>query len=83
MSKDKIYEVVTGKISEIVNDESMKITADRTIESIGLNSIDFIKLLVFLEDAFDTEFDDDDLVIGDYKVVGDVIDKIYSKVLEK
>lgn len=80
MSKDKIFEVVTEKIKEIVNNNEVKITTDTTIESVGMNSIDFIKLLVFLEDTYDTEFDDDDLIMGDYVVIGDIINKIYTMV---
>ncbi|MBC8580749.1 acyl carrier protein [Zhenhengia yiwuensis] len=82
MSKDKIFEVVTGKIKEIINNSEMEITVDKKIESIGMNSIDFIRLLVFLEDTYDMEFSDDDLVIGDYEVIGDVIDKIYTMLEE-
>ena len=41
-----------------------------------MNSISFIKLLLFIEDTYEVEFEDADLNIDNYVVYSDIIDKI-------
>ncbi len=80
--RDKVFNEVAGKITEILDDKDLKLQDDTLLESLGMNSISFIKLLVFIEDTYDVEFDDEDLVMKNYVVFADVIDKICSMISE-
>lgn len=81
--RDKVFNEVAGKITEILDDKDLKLQDDILLKSLGMNSISFIKLLVFIEDTYDVEFDDEDLVMENYVVFADVIDKICSMISEE
>lgn len=80
MNNEMILENITKKVREIVDEEDLQLNVETIIESIGLNSIGFIKLLVFLEDEYEIEFDDDDLNFEKYSTFGNIINKINEKV---
>lgn len=78
MNKQVISNEIAKKIRELLRDVTFEIKDETLIESIGLNSISFIKILVFIEDTYDVEFDDIDLIIENYITFKDIIDKIES-----
>ena len=52
MSNAEISKVLNEEISKLTHNDVV-ITEEVKIKEIGLNSIDFVKLLVFVEDEFD------------------------------
>lgn len=55
MSNAEISKVLNEEISKLTQNDVV-ITEEVKIKEIGLNSIDFVKLLVFVEDEFDIIF---------------------------
>lgn len=51
----------------------------RLIESGGLDSLAILHLVSFLEDEFDIELTNDDLVLENFATVGDVVRLVESK----
>ncbi len=82
MSKSEIIEVLNKQIKELANSDC-ELTESTVMKQVGLNSIDFVKLLVFTEDAFDIIFEDDDLVISDNITLGDLAEKIEEYISEQ
>lgn len=72
---ERIIEVIKGVIGE--NDKEL--TSDTKVESIGVSSIDYIKILIMLETEFDIEFDDDDLVLDENTCISDLASKVCAK----
>jgi acyl carrier protein len=79
--RDSVRENVIGLIREQMGEDadSMEITKDTPIESIGFNSILFIKLVVAIENKFGFEFDDNKLNFESMKTVEGIVDYILSK----
>jgi len=73
---ERIIEVIKGVIGE--NDKEL--TDDTKVESIGVSSIDYIKILIMLETEFDIEFDDDDLVLDENTCIYDLASKVCAKI---
>lgn len=68
---EKLTEIIheqTGDDTIIINRNSV------LLADLGLNSFDLINLVCVLEDEFEVEIPD--RVIGDFKIVGDVMDYI-------
>lgn len=82
MSKSEIIEILSKQIKELANSDC-ELTESTVMKQVGLNSIDFVKLLVFTEDAFDIIFEDDDLVISDSITLGDLAEKIEEYISEQ
>ncbi|MCK4258885.1 MAG: acyl carrier protein [Halanaerobiales bacterium] len=80
MKKEEVQVIIEGKVREVIGDPNIELTLDQKIDELGLNSIDFIKFLVFIEQEFDIEFEDEDLELGQYSTLENVIDKVASKV---
>lgn len=59
--------------------EIEEVSPDTPLVDLGLSSIDFIKLVVAIEDQYDIQFDDNDLDPGQFVKVSD----IYQYVLER
>ncbi len=73
----KILEVIKNN----VNPESSleKITLDSPISSLGLSSINFIKIVVVLENEFGFEFNDEELNISHFGTVQELIHYVKNK----
>lgn len=75
MSNAEISKVLNEEISKLTQNDVV-ITEEVKIKEIGLNSIDFVKLLVFVEDEFDIIFSDEDLIMSDDICFSDLVSKI-------
>lgn len=82
MSKEEISLILNKEICVLTKND-INLTDASKMKEVGLNSIDFVKLLVFSEDRFDVIFSDDDLVISDEITFGDLINKIDKYVIEQ
>lgn len=67
----KIEEYLKTKMTE-----SYEINEDTALSHIGITSIEFVLLLVFVESDLDVTFDDDDLLMSNDITVGELIDRI-------
>ncbi|MBS5843475.1 MAG: acyl carrier protein [Clostridiales bacterium] len=83
MDKQEVFLKLADKIGELTDDYETDILLSSKLLDIGLNSIDFIKILVFVEDEFGFEFDDGDLLMEKYQVVEDMVDLICLHMNEK
>jgi len=50
------------------------------INSISLDSLSFVQMIVNLESEFEIEFEDEQLSIYDYKTVEDIIDTVEERI---
>ncbi|MDR1002612.1 MAG: acyl carrier protein [Oscillospiraceae bacterium] len=80
-----MMEAITETIIEKINTlelarDGMDITADSEFADLGMNSLDFIKLIVALEDVFEFEFDDEALDASSYNKISDISKYILKKV---
>lgn len=82
MSSAEISKVLNEEISKLTQNDVV-ITEEVKIKEIGLNSIDFVKLLVFVEDEFDIIFSDEDLIMSDDICFSDLVSKISNYLVQK
>lgn len=50
-----------------------------TFKEIELESINFITIIVEIEDHFEIEFDDENMILSNYETVGDFVKYVESK----
>lgn len=73
---------IEQKVIEIFEKNSFRVVdQDETVNNIGLDSLQFINLIIELEDTFEIEIDDDSLYISSIVRVRDFIQYISSQVL--
>lgn len=72
----RAFEVIIANLSKKVSDN---VSLDMDFNSIGLDSITFIKTIVALECEFDFEFDDEMLLITKFPTVKSMIEYVESK----
>ena len=80
---DENYKNIEKKVLELFNAYCPELKQDfveTKLEFIGINSIDFVKIVVDLEEYFEFEFDDEDL---DYKKFEYIIFVIIFEILLK
>lgn len=75
MNKD--IQLIKDKINTILKE--LLNNPEKDVEINELNSVQFIKLIVEIEMAYDFEFDDDDLVVGRFKNIDEFAEFIYKK----
>ncbi|TKJ93372.1 phosphopantetheine attachment protein [Paenibacillus sp. CFBP13512] len=74
--------MITNKIVQIIQSilgYRLEISNHQKLDSIGFNSIKYIKLIVALEEEFKITFDDDDLIYENFST----LKKIELKTAEK
>lgn len=71
MELDKIKEIIADKMDIDASD----ITEDTTFESLKVDSLDMVEIVMDIEDAFDISIETG----GDLKTVGDLVDYIKNK----
>ena len=73
---EETAERILKLLKENVSLEKIKkgVDLETNLEEIGVSSVDFIKLIVGIENEFDIEFDDEHLSYEKFKTVRDLID---------
>lgn len=72
---DENYSNIKQKVLEIFNTycpEHEEDLVETKLEFAGINSIDFVKIVVDLEEYFEFEFDDEDLDYKKFEYISDV-----------
>lgn len=49
------------------------------LEELSISSVDYIKIIIDIENEFDFEFDDEDLAPGKFITIGQMVDYIEKK----
>lgn len=73
----RVFEVIIENISKKVSDN---VTLDMDFNSVGLDSITFIKAIIALESEFDFEFEDEMLLITKFPTVMSMVEYVESKI---
>ena len=68
MDKEKILEVL-GNIIDINKEQLLKTSVDTKLTDLGLTSIQFIQFIVALEEEFEIEILDSDLIMTNFETV--------------
>ncbi|MBP3414073.1 MAG: acyl carrier protein [Clostridia bacterium] len=71
--KKDLLQKVAGIIAQRKGIDAATITGDENLADLGINSIDFVQIVVELEDMLDCEFDDDMLSPAFFKTINDFI----------
>lgn len=76
--EEKLKEILVSELEL----EEVTLNLNDKFEHLGVNSAVFIKFVVKLEDAFDIEFDDDNLDYDNFQTIADIIRYIEQKMEE-
>lgn len=77
--KEREWEIKMEKIIiELVNEmkgnnRKFEVTVNTKIEDLQLTSLEFVRLIVNVEEKFNVEFEFDDMILTKYKTVNDLI----------
>lgn len=72
----KIIMVILDQLN--VNLTIEQVTEGSRLEDIGINSLNFIQVIVALEDEFDVEFDDEELEISKFLTIQDIYEELVT-----
>ena len=70
-TKSNIEQKVIESI-KLITRATNEITLNDSLESLQVNSIAFIKIIIVLEEEFGIEFDDDKMLVTAFPLVGDI-----------
>jgi acyl carrier protein len=72
---------LTPKVCEILKAilETENISNNANLIALGFDSIMAINLIVQLEEAFDVIFDDNELLIGNFSTISQIVERVESK----
>lgn len=73
----RAFDVIVSNVRE---ETSASVTLDSDFNSIGINSIAFIRTVVALESEFDFEFDDEKLQISEFPTIKSMTEYVASKI---
>lgn len=60
-------------INSIYEIKKIRVNKESKFEEIGLDSIEFVQLIVNIEDKFNIEFDEEELNVDKYKNLDDLV----------
>ena len=76
-------EKVKAVIADVLNVESTSVTEDSSfIDDLGADSLDITQIIMGIEEAFDVDFDVDEVDIDKIKTVEDLVELIKQQVQE-
>lgn len=79
-------EMVETRLKKVIkenykaSDIADNIRVDETLAAFGLNSVEFVKLVVMLENEFGFEFDNEHLDFAKFSTIRDIVDYVESKI---
>lgn len=81
MNYNQIFEIIKGKIIDTLDNANTEINEESSISQLGVSSIAYVKLLIFIEEEFDIMFDDDDLLMSDDITIKELAKKIETLII--
>ena len=76
-SPKKIYDLIISSLDEAI---AQFVSLDVDFASVGLNSLDVIKLIVTLEETFNIEFDDEMLADNAFSNIRALVEYVEAKI---
>lgn len=76
MNAEQIKKIIQNELSS----SNIIIELNDNLDDLGVNSVEFIKIVVSIESAFDFEFDDEMLLITKFPTVRSMVEYVESKV---
>lgn len=76
--KEKVKEIITNACA--LKEE---VTFESEIRTLSIDSLSFVEAIVALEEAFEIEFDIDELGILDWRTVEDIAKSVEEKIRDK
>ncbi len=77
MSDMKIREKIIACLKKIVGEDSVynldNIDNNTSLRSIGVNSLNVIKIIILLEETFNISFEDEDIAMKNWKDINSII----------
>lgn len=77
-NSDQTESLVIESVQHILETDNT-ISSDQSLELLGLNSIMAIKLILYLEDIFDIQFNPEDLVVDNFSTIKKIIQMVKLK----
>ncbi|MCI9439601.1 MAG: acyl carrier protein [Lachnospiraceae bacterium] len=74
--QEKIFEIVTKCISA----EDEEICFDDDLREHGMDSINCIMIIVEIEDLYQFEFADEDLILENFRTINKLVDYVIGKI---
>ena len=71
-----MFEKIAAMLSEHIDGDVAEITRDTTFESLGIDSLDTVEMVMQLEEELDTELELEEKV----ETVGELVDFVESKI---
>lgn len=85
--KKRTIDYITRNTLIIISDNLISIDEEITLETefknISIDSITFVKIIIELEKFFNIEFDDDMILLSEFKTVRSMVDYIFLKINPK
>ena len=82
--EDLYLQKIRDVIAQVTENEiKTKLDLNEKLETYGLDSLNFLRLVVCMEEAFEIEFDEDHLELKQFEKVGDLTDYIKGRGCEK
>ncbi|MGG0208485.1 acyl carrier protein [Bacillus mycoides] len=78
---EKVKEILCSCIPKHIPKEQLTIESE--LQNLGITSLRYVKIITEIEEAFDFEFNDEDLVLGKFKTINSLILYIEEKVSSK
>lgn len=73
--KDKIIKIL--KNNNFIDKDIERISLELSLkDTFGLSSINLVELIVAIEQEFEFEFDDEDLILDNYDSIKSIMDKV-------
>ncbi len=76
VNTDDITESVIKIIRNINNNDSVEINEKSRIDELGVDSINYIRLIVGFEDRFEVEFEESKLRVTAFETIGEITEYI-------
>lgn len=78
--KDKIREVIDEKLGDELYKNFQEITDEENLFSIGLDSLNIVRLIIGIENEFDIIFEDEEIASSNWKNINLIEKMIRNKI---
>lgn len=78
-NKNDVVFTIKNKVLDIIRDENDCITLDNIDDFFELNSLEYLTLVVYLENYYDIEIEDEQLTMDSFKTIEGLADYILKR----
>jgi acyl carrier protein len=78
-ARDAVLTAIGSALGDVLDGELPEITEHTRLFDLGLDSTSVLELLLALEDALGTEFDNENLRMSDFETVGTLADYVSTQ----